>query len=71
VPGATSIGSALRARRGGHTARAIKTGEIDFAIAGGVESMTRAPLVMAKAESAFQRSAKSSTPPSAGVFVNP
>src|SRR5437588_5038720 len=32
----------------GATARAIRTGEADFAIAGGVESMTRAPLVMAK-----------------------
>ena len=39
-------------------ARAIKAGEIDIAIAGGVESMTRAPLVMAKAETAFQRSAE-------------
>ncbi|MEI4485796.1 3-oxoadipyl-CoA thiolase [Frigidibacter sp. MR17.14] len=37
-------------------ARAIKAGEIDFAIAGGVESMSRAPFVMPKAESAFSRS---------------
>ncbi|MEI4471134.1 3-oxoadipyl-CoA thiolase [Frigidibacter sp. MR17.24] len=36
-------------------ARAIKAGEIDFAIAGGVESMSRAPFVMPKAESAFSR----------------
>jgi 3-oxoadipyl-CoA thiolase len=36
-------------------ARAIRVGEIDLAIAGGVESMTRAPFVMAKAERAFQR----------------
>ena len=36
-------------------ARAIRTGEIDFAIAGGVESMTRAPLVMGKAQSPFAR----------------
>ncbi|PLS21233.1 3-oxoadipyl-CoA thiolase [Neptunicoccus cionae] len=37
-------------------ARAIRAGEIDLAIAGGVESMTRAPFVMPKAESAFSRS---------------
>jgi len=36
-------------------ARAIRAGELDLAIAGGVESMTRAPFVMAKAERAFQR----------------
>ena len=39
----------------GEAARAIRSGEIDFAIAGGVESMTRAPLVMGKATEAFQR----------------
>jgi 3-oxoadipyl-CoA thiolase len=39
-------------------ARAIRAGEIDLAIAGGVESMTRAPLVMAKSETAFQRGAE-------------
>ena len=38
----------------GDAARAIRCGETDFAIAGGVESMTRAPLVMAKAQEAFQ-----------------
>jgi 3-oxoadipyl-CoA thiolase len=38
-------------------ARAIRAGEIELAIAGGVESMTRAPFVMAKAERAFQRTA--------------
>ena len=37
-------------------ARAIRAGEIDLAIAGGVESMTRAPFVMPKAETAFSRS---------------
>ena len=37
----------------GDAARAIRAGEIDFAIAGGVESMTRAPLVMGKAAEAF------------------
>src|SRR3989440_4043388 len=39
----------------GDAARAIKTGDIDFAIAGGVESMTRAPMVMGKAAEAFSR----------------
>jgi 3-oxoadipyl-CoA thiolase len=38
--------------------RAIKAGEGDFFIAGGVESMTRAPLVMGKADSAFSRNAE-------------
>ena len=40
----------------GDAARAIRTGEMDFAIAGGVESMTRAPYVMGKATEAFSRS---------------
>jgi 3-oxoadipyl-CoA thiolase len=39
----------------GAAARAIRSGEIDLAVAGGVESMTRAPLVMSKADVAFQR----------------
>src|SRR5215471_4177033 len=55
----------------GTTARAIKTGEIDFAIAGGVESMTRAPLVMAKAEAPFQRSAEVFDTTIGWRFVNP
>jgi 3-oxoadipyl-CoA thiolase len=38
-------------------ARAIRAGEVELAIAGGVESMTRAPFVMGKAERAFQRTA--------------
>src|SRR6202051_1123164 len=38
--------------------RAIKSGEIDLMIAGGVESMSRAPFVLAKAESAFSRNAE-------------
>ena len=37
----------------GAAAQAIRAGEIDFAIAGGVESMTRAPFVMGKASEAF------------------
>lgn len=40
----------------GTVARAIASGEIDLAIAGGVESMSRAPFVMPKADSAFSRS---------------
>ncbi len=40
----------------GMAARAIKAGDCDFVIAGGIESMTRAPFVMPKAESAFSRS---------------
>ncbi len=39
----------------GTAARAIKAGEMSFVIAGGVESMSRAPFVMPKAESAFSR----------------
>jgi 3-oxoadipyl-CoA thiolase len=39
-------------------ARAIRAGEMELAIAGGVESMTRAPFVMGKAERAFQRTAE-------------
>src|SRR6266849_186977 len=39
----------------GAAASAIRAGEIDFAIAGGVESMSRAPFVMGKATEAFQR----------------
>ncbi len=59
VPGATVnrlCGSGLDAL--GTAARAIKTGEIALAIAGGVESMSRAPFVMPKADSAFSRSTK-------------
>ncbi|MDD2880745.1 MAG: 3-oxoadipyl-CoA thiolase [Rhodoferax sp.] len=41
----------------GMAARAIKSGETDLMIAGGVESMSRAPFVMGKAESAWSRSA--------------
>ncbi len=39
----------------GSAARAIRAGDLDLAIAGGVESMTRAPFVMPKAETAFSR----------------
>ena len=51
----------------GDAARAIKCGEIDFAIAGGVESMTRAPFVMAKARSRSNAVPKLATPRSAGA----
>ena len=56
VPGATInrlCGSGLDAV--GSAARAIKAGEAHLMIAGGVESMSRAPFVMPKAESAFSR----------------
>jgi 3-oxoadipyl-CoA thiolase len=42
----------------GTAARAVRAGEIDFAIAGGVESMTRAPFVQGKADEAFSRKAE-------------
>ena len=55
----------------GTAARAIRAGEADFAIAGGVESMTRAPFVMAKAESPFQRAAQICDTTIGWRFVNP
>jgi 3-oxoadipyl-CoA thiolase len=55
----------------GAAARAIKAGEIDLAIAGGVESMTRAPLVMGKAETAWQRSAEVHDTTIGWRFINP
>jgi 3-oxoadipyl-CoA thiolase len=55
----------------GAAARAIRSGEIDFAIAGGVESMTRAPLVMSKATEAFQRSAEVYDTTIGWRFINP
>jgi 3-oxoadipyl-CoA thiolase len=55
----------------GAAAQAIKAGEIDFAIAGGVESMTRAPLVMGKAHEAFQRSADIHDTTIGWRFINP
>jgi 3-oxoadipyl-CoA thiolase len=72
VPGATInrlCASGLDAV--GTAARAIRSGEIDFAVAGGVESMTRAPLVMAKAQSAFERSAEIFDTTIGWRFVNP
>jgi len=52
-------------------ARAIKAGEIALAVAGGAESMTRAPFVMGKAASAFQRSTEVSDTTIGWRFVNP
>ena len=52
-------------------ARAIKAGEIELAVAGGAELMTRAPFVMAKAGTAFQRSAEVFDTTIGWRFVNP
>ena len=72
VPGNTInrlCGSSLDAV--GIAARAIKAGEAQLVIAGGVESMTRAPFVMGKADSAFSRSAKIEDTTIGWRFVNP
>ena len=55
----------------GTASRAIKSGEVDLVIAGGVESMSRAPFVMGKAETAFSRSAKIEDTTIGWRFVNP
>ena len=52
-------------------ARAIKAGEADLIIAGGVESMSRAPLVMGKSESAYGRSQKLEDTTMGWRFINP
>lgn len=52
-------------------ARAIKAGEIELAIAGGVESMSRAPFVVPKADTAFSRSAEIHDTTIGWRFVNP
>jgi 3-oxoadipyl-CoA thiolase len=72
VPGSTInrlCGSSLDAV--GLAARAIRTGEANLIIAGGVESMTRAPFVMGKADSAFSRTAKIEDTTIGWRFVNP
>ncbi|MCG6874168.1 MAG: 3-oxoadipyl-CoA thiolase [Betaproteobacteria bacterium] len=72
VPGATVnrlCGSSLNAV--GTAARAIKSGEADLVLAGGVESMSRAPFVMNKADSAFSRSAQIYDTTIGWRFVNP
>ncbi len=52
-------------------ARAIKSGEADFIIAGGVESMSRAPFVMGKADTAFSRTMKMEDTTIGWRFINP
>ncbi len=72
VPGVTVnrlCGSSMEAT--GTAARAIKSGETHLMIAGGVESMSRAPFVLAKAESAFSRAAKIEDTTIGWRFVNP
>ena len=55
----------------GIASRAIKSGETSLMIAGGVESMTRAPFVLAKADSAFSRAAKIEDTTIGWRLVNP
>ena len=72
VPGATVnrlCGSGLEAL--GAAARAIKAGEIEIAIAGGVESMSRAPFVMGKTTEPFSRQASIEDTTIGWRFVNP
>ena len=72
VPGSTVnrlCGSSLDAVA--TAARAIKTGEASLVIAGGVESMSRAPFVVGKADTAFSRSMKLEDTTLGWRFVNP
>ncbi|AGT08263.1 3-oxoadipyl-CoA thiolase [Paracoccus aminophilus] len=72
VPGTTVnrlCGSGMDAI--GMAARAIKAGDCEFVLAGGVESMSRAPFVMPKAESAFSRSNAIYDTTIGWRFVNP
>ena len=72
VPGVTInrlCGSSLDAV--GIAARAIKAGEAELLLAGGVESMTRAPFVLGKADAAFSRGAKIEDTTIGWRFVNP
>ena len=72
VPGSTVnrlCGSSLDAI--GIAARAIKSGETQLMIAGGVESMSRAPFVMGKAESAFSRTMRMEDTTIGWRFINP
>ncbi|KUR79580.1 3-oxoadipyl-CoA thiolase [Novosphingobium sp. FSW06-99] len=55
----------------GSAARAIRTGEMDLAVAGGVESMTRAPFVMGKADTPFGRNQQIEDTTMGWRFVNP
>ncbi len=72
VPGTTMnrlCGSGLDAI--GHAARSIRAGEIEIAIAGGVESMSRAPFVMGKTTEAFSRAADLQDTTIGWRFINP
>ncbi|MBF7054880.1 3-oxoadipyl-CoA thiolase [Halomonas sp. KAO] len=72
VPGTTLnrlCGSGMDAV--GTAFRAIKAGEMDLALAGGVESMSRAPYVMGKADSAFSRGQKIEDTTIGWRFINP
>ncbi len=72
VPGGTHnrlCGSGLDAL--GSAARAVRTGDADLVVAGGVESMSRAPFVLPKAETAFSRSAEVHDTTIGWRFVNP
>src|SRR5262249_59390102 len=72
VAGATIsrlCGSGLEAA--GHAARAVKLGEADMMIAGGVEGMTRSPYVMGKPEGPFDRSMKLEDTVLGWRFINP
>jgi len=72
VPGATInrlCGSGMDAT--GTAARALKSGETSLMIAGGVESMSRAPFVMGKATSAFSRQAEIFDTTIGWRFINP
>jgi len=72
VPGSTVnrlCGSSMDAVAG--AARAIKSGEADLIIAGGVESMSRAPFVVGKADTAFSRSLKLEDTTMGWRFINP
>ena len=72
VPGATLnrlCGSGLDAL--GSAARAVRAGDADLVVAGGVESMSRAPFVMPKAQSAFSRTTEVHDTTLGWRFVNP
>jgi acetyl-CoA acyltransferase len=72
VPGSTVnrlCGSSMDAIAS--AARAIKTGEMDLVIAGGVESMSRAPFVVGKSDAAFSRSLKLEDTTMGWRFINP
>ena len=72
IPGATVnrlCGSSMEAIA--QAARAIKNGEAELMIAGGVESMSRAPFVMGKADAAFSRTQKLEDTTLGWRFVNP